>query len=511
MSTLAAQEPWRITLADERATQALANELAGILSAGDLLTLSGDLGSGKTTFARALIRALTGNPNEETPSPTFTLMQEYQGERFSIVHADLFRIGSGDELTELGWDEAADQALVIVEWPERAGSALTPERIDIRLDIAPTGARVATISGAGPYVAKLALFRATGDLLRSAGWGGSLREYMLGDASTRAYERVRGQDDSAILMISPKRPDGPPIRYGKAYSAIAKLAESVHPFVALAHGLRARGLSTPEIYAQDLDTGLLLIEDLGPESVLENGAPIPDRYLAAVEALAHLHRHDLPRTLPVPGDGEYTLPAYDLDALLIETELMLEWYAPQIHGQVISAASRAEFIRSWTDALKPLLQDELTWTLRDYHSPNLIWLPRRSGIGRVGMIDFQDAVIGPPAYDVASLAQDARVNVPEELEIKLISHYVRLRREADPAFDMADFGAAYAIMAAQRATKLLGIFVRLDKRDNKPIYLRHLPRIERQLMRNLSHPVLSEVRAWYRKALPNLTGAQKQN
>lgn len=501
-----AQPAWRVTLADERATQGLANELAGIVAAGDLLTLSGDLGAGKTTFARALIRALTGNPNEETPSPTFTLMQQYQGEHFPIVHADLFRIGGGDELAELGWDEASAEALVIVEWPERAGDALTSERIDIRLDIASDGARIATISGSGPYVAKLALFRATGELLRSAGWGGSRREYMLGDASTRAYERVKREDDSAILMISPRRADGPPIRYGKAYSAIAKLAESVHAFVAMAHGLRARGFSAPEIYAQDLDAGLLLTEDFGPESVLENGAPIPDRYLAAIEALAMLHSLDLPTTLPIPGDGDHTIPTYDLDALHIETELMLEWYAPQIHGQVISAASRAEFLRVWSEALTPLLNASLTWTLRDYHSPNLIWLPRRQGVGRVGMIDFQDAVLGPPAYDVASLAQDARVDVSEELELKLISHYVRLRREADAGFDMAAFGAAYAVMAAQRATKLLGIFVRLDKRDGKPIYLRHLPRIERQLVRNLSHPVLSDVRGWYQKAMPSLFG-----
>ncbi|WP_342359488.1 tRNA (adenosine(37)-N6)-threonylcarbamoyltransferase complex ATPase subunit type 1 TsaE [Terrarubrum flagellatum] len=498
--------PWRLLLADERATAGLANELAGVLSAGDLLTLSGDLGAGKTTFARALIRALTGDPNEETPSPTFTLMQEYHGEHFPIIHADLFRIASGDELAELGWDEASEQALVIVEWPERAGDALTQERIDIRLDIAEDGSRIATITGAGGYVAKLARFRATGEMLRKAGWGGSRREFMLGDASTRAYERVKREDDSAVLMISPRRPDGPPIRSGKPYSAIAKLAESVHAFVALAHGLKERGFSAPDIYAQDLDAGLLLIEDLGSESVLESGAPIPDRYLASVEALALLHAQELPSSLPVPGAESHVIPPYDLDALLIETELLLDWYAPQQHGLAISAASRAEFIRSWTEALRPLTEAPVTWTLRDYHSPNLIWLPRRDGVARVGLIDFQDAVLGPPAYDVASLAQDVRVTVPEELELKLISHYVRLRRERDPAFDMAGFSAAYAIMAAQRATKILGIFVRLDKRDGKPIYLKHIPRIEKLLIRNLSHPVLSDVRGWYQKAMPSLFG-----
>ncbi|MET0605083.1 MAG: tRNA (adenosine(37)-N6)-threonylcarbamoyltransferase complex ATPase subunit type 1 TsaE [Beijerinckiaceae bacterium] len=498
---------WRVTLADERATAALANELAGILEAGDLVTLSGDLGAGKTTFARALIRILTGNPNEEAPSPTFTLMQGYQGEHFPIVHADLFRIASGDELTELGWDEASEQALVIVEWPERAGDSLTSERIDIRLDFAPDGTRIATLTGAGAYAAKLARYRATGDILRQAGWAGARREFMLGDASTRAYERVhRSEDERAILMIAPRRADGPPIRYGKPYSAIAKLAESVHAFVAMDNALRELGLSAPEIYAQDLDAGLLLIEDLGNESFLENGVPIPDRYLAAIETLAHLHAQDLPPTLPVPGAGEHVLPAYDLDALMIELELVLDWYAPHARGQVIPAAARAEFTRAWMEALRPLTEGPRTWTLRDFHSPNLIWLPRRQGVARVGLIDFQDAVIGPAAYDVASLAQDARVDVSEELELRLISHYVRLRREQAPEFDISAFGAAYAIMGAQRATKILGIFVRLEKRDSKPAYLRHLPRLERTLVRNLSHPVLSDVRDWYQKAMPSLFG-----
>jgi aminoglycoside/choline kinase family phosphotransferase len=142
--------------------------------------------------------------------------------------------------------------------------------------------------------------------------------------------------------------------------------------------------------------------------------------------------------------------------------------------------------------------------LRDYHSPNLIWLAERDDLGRVGLLDFQDAVLGPLAYDVASLLQDARVTVPAELELRLLGAYARERRATDPEFDMADFASAYAIMAAQRATKVLGIFARLDKRDGKPQYLAHLPRVEAYLARNLAHPVLSRLKEWYERHLPRL-------
>jgi aminoglycoside/choline kinase family phosphotransferase len=142
--------------------------------------------------------------------------------------------------------------------------------------------------------------------------------------------------------------------------------------------------------------------------------------------------------------------------------------------------------------------------LRDYHSPNLIWLPEREGLARVGIIDFQDAVMGPPAYDVASLLQDARATVPPDLELKLIGVYARERRAADPQFDVAAFARAYAIMGTQRATKILGIFARLDRRDGKPHYLRHLPRIEAYLMRNLAHPSLAKLKGWYENYLPRL-------
>lgn len=498
---------WTVRLGDQSATAFLARELAPIMQPGDLVTFSGDLGAGKTTFVRALVRELAGDPDLEVPSPTFTLMQSYATPRFTVVHADLYRIGGADELAELGWEEASEDSLVLVEWPERAGFLLTTERLDIALSLdlaAGDEARVAVLTGLGAWAGRIGRASATHELLAHSGWIHAHREHLQGDASTRAYERLTLGDQTAILMIAPRRPDGPPVRMGKPYSAIAKLAESVHPFVAMADGLRREGFSAPEILASDLDAGLLLIEDLGAGTVTDEHGPIPERYAEAAGVLAALHGRELPAVLPVEHDGEYALPPYDLDAYLIEAELILDWYVPHILGAEVSGSVRSAFVHLWRAALAPLIEASNTWTLRDYHSPNLIWLPERQGLARVGLLDFQDAVMGHPAYDCVSLMQDARVDVSEELELRLLGHYARSRKAADPSFDMGDFAMAYAVLGAQRATKILGIFARLDRRDGKPQYLKHLPRIERYIRRDLSHPVLSDLKNWYETNLPSL-------
>ena len=144
---------------------------------------------------------------------------------------------------------------------------------------------------------------------------------------------------------------------------------------------------------------------------------------------------------------------------------------PYVACQQLASGAKATFINLWRQAVQDVLAARPTWTLRDYHSPNVLWLAEREGIARVGVLDFQDCVLGHAAYDVVSLLQDARVDVSEEAELRLLVHYARLRRETDPSFDMASFARAYAILGAQRATKILGIFVRLDERDHKPHYL----------------------------------------
>ena len=501
---------WDLVLSDEAATRAFAGAIGDLVGANDLVTLAGELGAGKTTFARALIRHVLRDEGVEVPSPAFTLMQVYEGPAFPIVHADLYRIDHRSELAELGWEEASDGALVVVEWAERAGDALAADRLDIRFSLVPgrDNARGVHVTGEGGMAARLARARAVRSLFERSGFDKAERHFMLGDASTRAYERLTKQNgETAILMISPPRPDGPPIRFGRSYSTIARLAETIEPFLAMGTALAAEGLSPPKILAADAGTGLAIIEDLGTEGVVGPDGPILERYIEAVSVLATLHGRALPDTFPGYEERPYRLPPYDLDAMLIEVELLADWYVPHIQGNTLSSGQRATFINLWRQALIEIVSSKATWTLRDYHSPNLLWLAERQGQKRVGLIDFQDAVMGHPAYDVASLAQDARVDVADETELRLLSHYARARRAETPDFDMAGFARAYAILGAQRSTKILGIFARLEKRDGKPQYRVHLPRIARYLRKNLAHPALGGLRGWFEEHLPTLTDA----
>jgi N-acetylmuramate 1-kinase len=501
-----ADEDLAVDLADEDATLRLAGDVAAVIAPGDMVTLSGDLGSGKTTFARALIRRLAGDASLDVPSPTFTLMQTYDLPRCSVVHADLYRVNAPDELVEMGFCDLADDAIVLVEWPDRADGFLLPDRLDLDFTMVPERgptwrqARLTAQGALAPRVERLTVIRR---FLEEAGFATAERMPVQGDASTRAYERLILGERRAILMNAPRRPDGPPLRAGLPYSRLVHLAEDVKPFVAMARALRERGFSAPAVQAADLEAGLLILEDFGSEPVAAGDPPlaIEERYAAAVDLLVALHHLTLPEVLPVAPRIEYRLPRYDLDAFLIEAELLLDWYLPQ-HGATPDAAARDEFAVQWREALAVAVGAPPTWVLRDYHSPNLLWLPDREGIARVGLLDFQDALVGPVAYDVVSLLQDARVDVAESIEVGLLSRYVKARRARDRTFDLNTFFQQYAVAGAQRATKILGIFARLAKRDGKPQYLRHQPRIWRNLRRSLSHPELKPLKTWYDKHVP---------
>ena len=504
------QASWSLALRSPEDTERFAVQTAGLLRAGDLVTLSGDLGVGKSTFARALVRHMAGDPELEVPSPTFTLMQLYETPAFPIVHADLYRLANAGDLAELGWEEAADGALVLVEWAERSGDTLPPDRLDIALSLDPNdphNARRAVVTGFGDFAARVAEAQDIIALLTEAGFAHAARKFVAGDASTRAYERLTNPDGrTALLMISPPRADAPVVRFGKPYYEIARLARDIGPFLAMDKALRAQGMSAPAILAENAQAGLAILEDLGSEPFVDANGPIFDRYLEAVGLLARLHASSLPNVV-AQGGSNYAIPPYDLEALLIEAELLIDWYAPFVAKVAIPASGRASFMAACTRLFEEILPQSTTWCLRDFHSPNLIWLGQRKGLARVGVIDFQDTVIGHPAYDLAALLQDARTTVPDSLELKLLGAYAQMRLALDPAFDMAAFVRAYAILGVQRSTKILGIFARLDKRDHKPHYLALIPRIETYLTKGLAHPALAELKAWYAAYLPRALGS----
>jgi tRNA threonylcarbamoyl adenosine modification protein YjeE len=506
LPTTAGGSSFTVALANEAATRRLVVDIAAALEPGDLVTLSGDLGAGKTTFARAMIRHLAENPNIAVPSPTFTLVQSYDLPRFPVVHADLYRLEGSGELAELGFDDLPKNAVVLLEWPDRAAGFLPPDRLDVAFTLAPQSGpehRNARITGYGSFAPRAERIPVIRRFLDSTGYGQAERRRIQGDASTRIYERLRVGNQRAILMNSPRRPDGPPVRNGKPYSQIAHLAEDIVPFVAMANGLRQHGFSAPQIYEAELPDGLLVIEDLGTEPVVagEPPAPIEERYAAAVDLLIALHGREMAHVIPVAPHVVHSLPFYDMDAYLIEVELLLDWYLPWL-GVAVTEDMRADYLSLWRDALQIAIEAKPTWVLRDFHSPNLLWMPGRQDIARVGLIDFQDAMLGPAAYDLASLLQDARVDVPELMEVALLGHYARRRGQNDPDFDPSDFIKLYATLAAQRASKVLGIFARLNRRDGKPQYLRHIPRVWGYLQRSLAHSAIATLRDWYNENVP---------
>jgi tRNA threonylcarbamoyl adenosine modification protein YjeE len=500
------QHSFSLTLAGEGATAHLMADLALLVGRGDLITLSGDLGAGKTLAARAMIRHLAGDEALEVPSPTFTLAQSYDLTSLPVLHTDLYRVSSASELDELGLVPFPDDTLILLEWPERAPDALPADRIDIQLSLQSAlgpNSRFCVVTGYGAAAAKVDRLEKLRKFLSTAGYLAAERRYMPGDASTRSYARLVRDGVSEILMNFPPRVDRQLIYGGRSYLEAVHLADEIKPFVAIGHALHARGFSAPAIHHSDLESGFLICEDLGSEGVIEGdpARPIVERYEAATDVLVALHQQDLPATLPVAGSSDYRFPMFDVDAMLIEVSLLLDWYLPD-RGVAVSEAMQAEFYALWHGILTPVLAQPESWVIRDFHSPNLIWRAERRGMARVGIIDFQDAVLGPTAYDVASLAQDARLDIPEQVEIALLSRYVQGRRAHDANFNAAGFAATYAVMSAQRNTRLLGVFSRLNRRDGKPHYLRHQPRIFAYLSRSLAHPAMAPARSWYAAHLP---------
>jgi tRNA threonylcarbamoyl adenosine modification protein YjeE len=485
----------------------LAGYLALFVRTGDIVALEGHLGAGKTTFARAFIGAVSAGAVGEVPSPTFTLVQSYDCGRLTVHHFDLYRLSAGEDLRELGLEAALGDGVLIVEWPDRLGSGLPPDRFVVRLEAtADPERRHVTLEGHGHAGPRAARIEQIMSFTRASGFGEAMPAFLQGDASRRAYARLhRPGERTVVLMDSPKQPEGPPVRDGRSYSQIAHLAEEVRPFVAIGNALRRAGLSAPEVIAHDLDRGFLILEDLGDltyGAAIAEGVPQAELYRAATDVLIEMRKLPPARDLPLPDGTNYSLPRFDRAALEIEIDLLLDWYWPEVKGGPVPGPVRTAFHHLWSPVLDRILAEPPGWFIRDYHSPNLMWLPERQGLARVGLLDYQDALAESQAFDLVSLLQDNRVDVPTPLEAELLDYYCREVSRREPGFDVAHFRSIYAAFGAQRHTRIVGLWVRLLRRDGKPGYLRHMPRAWDYLARNLGHPDLSTLRAWYDTHLP---------
>lgn len=486
-------------VSNEDETRSVAEDLAVILVPGDVVALSGDLGAGKTTFSRAVLRALAQEDTLEVPSPTFTLVQPYSFDRVEVAHFDLYRLADPDELIELGFDDQIYKTISLIEWPDRAGDYLPPATLWLSIEIGQddTKRRFRFFGDADIWRDRLERSSAIRNFLRENGWVSARRHFLQGDASYRQYETISEDGRRAILMNAPERPLDPIVRNGRAYSEIAHITRTVHPFVAIDGALNDAGLSVPALLGADLENGLLLLEHLGNWTIAEDGKPVPERYMAAVDVLAFHHERSWGETLALPDGTVYRLPSYDRDALMIEVEIFLDWYVANEREDPVSDTARQRFAECWLQLIDSLSEAEKSLVLRDYHSPNLLWRENEEGIARIGLIDFQDALIGPAVYDLASLIHDARVTVDPSLQNDLITRYCAARRQLGTAVNEPDLRKYLAIAAAQRSTKIAGLFTRLSKRDGKKQYLAHLPRVFDYLEQSLSHPVLSDLKACY--------------
>ncbi len=479
------------------ALKALASRLAPFVSPVDFIALHGDLGAGKTTFAQGLLPAL--GIEDTVTSPTYQLVQSYAGPRHTIYHCDFYRIEPGED-EEIGFSEICSAGVVLVEWPDQIKRRLPPDRLEVRIE-GEGDARRISLAGFGAWERKLARFQEAQAFLDANRWGEARCLAVRGDASARLFSRLKRGADVIMLMDWPPVSDGPPIRDGRPYCQIAHLARRGVPFIAVSDWLRLQaGLSAAAVAAYDLDRGLFLVEDLGDAvfgTLIAGGEPLDPLYALAVDGLLAIRASKPPRDLPMPNAAPYRVPEFGREALEVELDLLLQWYFKLFPTREASGTLARTFFEAWSPFLGWLATQKKDLVLRDYHSPNLLLCEERSGLAKLGVIDFQDAVWGHPAYDLVSLLQDARLEVPEENERALYARYSQRAAKADRDFDPASFAKAYAILGAQRNTKILGIFARLSLRDGKNGYLAHLPRIHRYLNRNLAHPDLRPLQAWY--------------
>ena len=317
------------------------------------------------------------------------------------------------------------------------------------------------------------------DFLRQNGWSDGDRKLLAADASFRHYDRLTRPNESRVLMDAP-----PPM-------------ENVRPFLKVARHLEKLGYSAPHVYAADEENGFVLLEDFGDATytrLLKKGEDERALYTLATDLLIDLHKLD--EETAVPED----LPPYDDDALLREAMLFPDWFMPAAFGHETDKAAADEYALLWQEVFPLVQKMPKTIVLRDYHVDNLMILDGRTGLKACGLLDFQDALAGAVTYDIMSLLEDARRDIRPELFTEMQNRYISAM--ADKLPDTEAFLTSWAVLAAQRHAKVLGIFVRLCVRDGKPVYLRHLPRLWRLLERALEHPALAKLRLWFDKNVP---------
>ena len=294
-------------------------------------------------------------------------------------------------------------------------------------------------------------------------------ENMAGDASIKTFYRLTKNNARAILMKMPFD--------DSAYTKEAGLAKTCLPFLAIGQWLEEQHLSVPKVLAKNIHAGFVLLEDLGQKAYTQDHLPL------AVAVLNHLHKTKPSQTLPYENQT-YHLPAFTKEIYRREPLLFIEWFLPARSIQLEEEAKK-DFCAFWDNSWQTIEKTKQSILLRDYHSPNFLLLPERTGIQQLGLLDFQDALLGSSLYDLVSLTQDARIDISPQQEARALETYAHSFNDE-----------AFALLGAQRALKVLGIFTRFAQQDKKPRYLKHIARVQTNLERNLNHPALVWLKKW---------------
>lgn len=464
-------------------TENLAKVISQYSNKHDVILLEGDLGAGKTTFSKFFINHFSEIKHNVT-SPTFNIVQTYKSNKCNIWHFDLYRLKNSLEIIEIGLEEALDEGLTIIEWFEIANDYLPEDYLEIKIDNS-NDKRIATLFANGSWVKRLEKIqnkyqedreKIIADFLHFNNLGNARVEKLKADASFRTYRRIYDSKKTLILMNAPP-----------AYEDISK-------FILVDEYLRKQNLNAPEILGYNIKNGLMLLQDFGNNLFTTILNECSKQELCVKEKELYIKAVNVLDGLKKISDIGSKIPKYDDNLLLKEVKLLTDWYLPYKFDSEDHIQKESEYIEIWQELLKKINIFDNVFVHRDFHADNLLYLNDFDGIKQIGLLDFQDAVIGSPIYDLISLLEDARRDVLPQTVEECKKIFLKNNN-----FNINDFNMAYNIIAAQRNCKIIGIFIRLSVRDNKQNYLDYLPRVWNHLKNDLNHPDLKPLKDWFDK------------
>ena len=455
-----------------------------IFEKGDLLALNGEIGSGKTTLTKHLINYLTATRIDEINSPTFNLCQTYSNEDLIISHYDFYRLDYLQEIEELDINDSIKNNFTIIEWANKFSSILPKDHIEIQIDNK-SDKREYKILFHGEYAKKIAGHKNRLSFLSNSNLNIKKITNMRGDASKRKYYRVNDGTETFVLMDALE-------------DSINKTATSktITDFIIFRQYLEDIGLRVPKIYEFDIQKQLILEEDLGLTTYdeLYSKLSFQDLINPAIESLLILVHSNYKNINDLDGKA-FKPQNFDEKVFINESKIFIDYYWPYVKNSICPEEEKYEFL-SIIEKIYSDLSTDKTLVLRDYHSPNLHYLQNEKGHKKCALIDFQDALLGHPLYDLVSLAQDARFTISEDQERYIIDTFKDKFLFNDFQLSKSSFNEQYKILAIQRSLKILGIFARLSLLEGKNNYIIHMPRVLNYIRRSMDCSLLNNLTHW---------------